>query len=102
MAILGMSFSCFSFAETENVMMLKCDNSDFIEDGFLYPVDVTRLSDFYINEKTKLYQFDLLIDPNFKFPKENIEGGFTPSYSKKQEIVCFNDELPKLTSEILI
>lgn len=89
-------------AKQESITLLKCDDVDFLKEGFLYPVDFFKMSKFHIgkNDQYQIFQLDLKIDPEFRFPKENTKEGFVPYYSETLKISCFNDEIPKLIGDV--
>ena len=90
-----------SLSDDEEVInLLSCENVNFINESFIYPVDIIEFSHFLMgkNNKYTVYKMKFLIDPEFKFPKKSFNKPFSPFKSKKIEIICYNDEMPRMIS----
>lgn len=78
----------------EEIEFLNCDNLSNFDNDFIYPVNIFGFSSFPLNQKHTIYQLNLLIDFNFRFPKVKLEDKFIPFSSKKEKITCYTDIKP--------
>lgn len=84
--------------ETETIEMLTCSEFPSFDQRFSYPVKIIGFSSFNLKNGDTIYQFDLKIDPAFKFPRENQKESYVPRYSGYKDISCFSDIKPELLS----
>jgi hypothetical protein len=84
--------------ETETIEMLTCSEFPPFDKRFSYPVKIRGFSSFNLKNGDTIYQFDLNIDPSFKFPRENQKEAYVPSYSVYKDVSCFSDIKPELLS----
>lgn len=84
--------------ETETIEMLSCSEFASFDTQFSYPVKIRGFSSFNLKNGDTIYQFDLNIDPTFKFPRGNQKESYAPNYSGYKDISCFSDTKPELLS----
>lgn len=94
-------FFCFfgvseAIEPNERLEPLSCEGFTDLKLDSLYPIQIKKLSSFYLGKKEseEIFQLDFEIDPNFFFPKKNTDKNVIPFFSEKKTISCYMDYLP--------